>query len=151
MYWPLGTPRIFYAKGSNSPTTYDSDDAHDSETLVAVSPNDFGEITGTGLRSEGRKLGKEKEEEAGSASLQSSSTSHIDNKKSRSSLNVTISEDVNKKAGSSAILALKMSRNGALFATINISELTIWQTKVRLDYRHESQGCSETYGIGADI
>ena len=50
--------------------------------------------------------------------------------KSESSLDVTFSEELNDQAANNAILALKMSRNGALFATITITELTIWQTKV---------------------
>ena len=50
--------------------------------------------------------------------------------KSESSLDVTFSEEVNDQAANNAILALKMSRNGALFATITCTELTIWQTKV---------------------
>lgn len=55
----------------------------------------------------------------------------LDNgKKSGSSLDVTFSEELNDQAANNAILALKMSRNGALFATITITELTIWQTKV---------------------
>lgn len=161
MYWPLGTPRIFSAKVINSITTYDSDDNHEDEALVAVSPsNDIGDV----MSSSGSKKAvqsdnllptgdsaqevQDVEEREGQEDEASVSRAHRSRReflgphhtlgtslqggnKSGSSLDVTFSEELNVQAANGAILALKMSRNGALFATITVTEMTIWQTKVR--------------------
>lgn len=159
MYWPLGTPRIFSAKVTNPVTTYNSDYNHEAETLVAVSPTD--DAKGTNSSSGGKKPveldgpisegdnrdtpeqsdNREDEESAfvgdrGSRNElldphRALGASLEDAKKSGSSLDVTFSEETNEQVANNAILALKMSRNGALFATITVTELTIWQTKVR--------------------
>jgi len=158
MYWPLGTPRIFSAKVTNSVTTYDSDDNHEDGTLVAVSPiDDTGDATSSkrATQSDGLLLagnGAQKAQDVEEREVQKDETtvsrahrskrefldphhalgaSLEEGNKSGSSLDVTFSEELNEQAANGAILALKMSRNGALFATITVTEMTIWQTKVR--------------------
>ena len=160
MYWPLGTPRIFSAKVTNSVTTYDSDDNHEDQSLVAVSPiYDTGNATssssskkavqsddllmagGSAQEVQDVEEREAQEDEAASRVYRSKmefldphhalSASLEDGNKSGSSLDVTFSEELNEQTANGAILALKMSRNGALFATITVTEMTIWQTKVR--------------------
>ncbi|KAF8469105.1 RIC1-domain-containing protein [Kalaharituber pfeilii] len=74
-------------------------------------------------------------------------------KKSGSSLDVTISEDVKNEVASRDILVLKMARNGTLFATITTSEMTIWQTKPTAVVAHvrRSQLSLNSYGPNKDL
>ena len=162
MYWPLGTPRIFSAKLTNSVTTYDSDDNHEDQTLVAVSPVDDTRdaysskkaVQSDDLLLTGHSAQEVQEvEEQESYEDEAASRAHLpkrefldphhalgasleDGNKSGSSLDVTFSEELNEQTANGAILALKMSRNGVLFATITVIEMTIWQTKVRAGF-HE--------------
>lgn len=147
MYWPLGTPRIFSAKFTNLVTTYDSDDNTETDTLVALSPVDNVEASSSQSHSDNpllnNGLGLGKDDPVNSRqkdwpNISSASSPHIsrdgssvESKISRPNLDVIFSEETSGQLASGALLALRMSRNGALFATLSVSEMTIWQTKVR--------------------
>lgn len=148
MYWPLGAPRVYAAKIPGIGSTYDSDD---DGSIIAASPiEEPSEASG--------KLPETPEGNELSAKPVEVAEDHTERKvkdvvngneglhpgrleeagKSGSSLDVTFTDtaDEEKKRthGSRDLLALKMSRNGALFATVTASELTIWQTRVGVHF-----------------
>ena len=135
MYWPLGAPRIFAAKVPGGPVvTYDSDDSEAQPRIGNSASTKQQEKDGADP--DDLLLHDGTHEDGHDGKLDPSSASgglrpKLD-KKSGSSLDVTFTEDEKAQVGSRNLIALKMSRNGALFATITISELTIWQTKVAM-------------------
>lgn len=148
MYWPLGTPRIFSAKVTNLVTTYDSDDNPETGTQVPVDNDEDSSSKfysdhpllddGPGFEEEGsvNSLRKDGPNISSTYSLRTPLRIPRDNaseesKISRSNLEVIFSKETNEQLASGALLALRMSRNGALFATLSVCEMTIWQIKVR--------------------
>lgn len=125
MYWPLGTPRIYAAKlpAVSAPPVYDSDDesaelvrnslsgssgAGDDDDFAAVKELADDEDEEEEEARDGQKIG-EKEVADQEVSKQTESA-----------------EDAEPETG---IIALKVARNGVLFATVTSAELTIWQMK----------------------
>ena len=151
MYWPLGTPRIFSAQVTNLVTTYDSDDNPETGTLVTLSPVDNVEDSnsqfhplldgdhGRGGKDPVNSRRKDGPNISNTFSLKTPlsspqiprENSSGESKISRSNLDVIFSEETNEQLTSGALLALRMSRNGVLFATLSVNEMTIWQIKVR--------------------
>lgn len=121
MYWPVGAPRIYAAKlpiPSIAPPSYDS--RNHSTSSARASTDSTAEPTPPAAASvdecsedENRKVGEQEvvdEDEEAKALPQPTPEQHQD---------------------ASHIIALKVARNGSLFATVTSAELTIWQTKVR--------------------
>lgn len=140
MYWPLGTPRIYAAKlpATSTPPVYDSDDG--SAELVRNSLS-----TSSGIDEEEEDFEKVKElpedddeaqdgQKVGEKEVVDQDMLEVPKRKgpgkridSRAS---SVSAGAEEGAEEGDIIALKIARNGFLFATITGSELTIWQMKV---------------------
>lgn len=126
MYWPLGTPRIYAAKlpAVSAPPIYDSDD--DSAELVR---NSLSSSSGVGEEDdEVKELADDDEDEArdGQKIGEKEVADEIPQQRTDP---VVDDADADIETG---ILALKIARNGVLFATITAAELTIWQTKASM-------------------
>lgn len=126
MYWPLGTPRIYVAKlpAVSVPPVYDSDD--DSAELVR---NSLSGSSGAGEEDDDsnvKELAEDDEEETRDGQK-------IGEKEVADEVPQQTDEDVDVEIPAAAaaigVLALKVARNGVLFATVTAAELTIWQTK----------------------
>lgn len=127
MYWPLGTPRIYVAKlpAVSAPPVYDSDD--DSAELVR---NSLSGSSGAGEDDDDsnvKELAEDDEEETRDGQK-------IGEKEVADEVPQRTDEDGDVEApaatAATGVLALKVARNGVLFATVTAAELTIWQTKV---------------------
>lgn len=137
MYWPVGPPRIFAAKAPSSEhlPEYDSDDSDSAEVVrnrisLSSGPEDIESLPeNREYSSEGehtdvsQKVGEQQVFEDVELPLSSSS-------ESRPKLRF----DDETRAH---IVALSVARGGMLFASITVSDLTIWQTKA---------GASELHG-----
>lgn len=142
MYWPLGTPRIYAAKlpATSSPPTYDSDD--DSAELVRNSlsassgsergEEDFEEVKEVpedddedALGQDGQKVGEKEVVDQDMLEVPKKKIGKADSAASSIS-----GAGKDNDQGRGDIIALKVARNGFLFAAVTGSELTIWQMKV---------------------
>lgn len=119
MYWPVGAPRIYAAKlpvPSIPPPSYDSRNPSTSSVRASTDsgPNPPAAASvDESSEDENRKVGEQEvvdEDEDAKAPPPPTPEQHQD---------------------ASHIIALKVARNGNLFATVTSAELTIWQTKVR--------------------
>jgi hypothetical protein len=147
MYWPVGTPRIYAAKlpAVISPPVYDSDDGSAELVRNSLSASS-GSGNGDGEDDEGfeevKELPEEEDDDAlGQDGQKVGEKEVVDqdmldvpkkNRADRADSTTSSISGLGKdgEPGRGDIIALKVARNGFLFATITASELTIWQMKV---------------------
>lgn len=133
MYWPIAAPRVYVARVPPPavPIDYDSEGSAElvrhrlSVSSAADDPDQNDSVKGsTEDEDEGRKVGeKEVEDEE---SLPDTPSASSRGNQHQNSTNSSPNEEL------SHIIALRVARNGHLFATVTKTELTIWQTKVRI-------------------
>ena len=144
MYWPVGAPRIYAASSSKSTgnLTVESDD--DAESREAT------DGSGSLLEAPSTVSGDRSDDGISAPSGTSTPMSPgtpgvkpIEQQEPQSALSarllrpeVPLSSAAAASARKEALLALRVSRTGHLFAVISPTSLTIWQTKV----------CTPTHG-----
>ncbi|KAH0607581.1 uncharacterized protein H6S33_002615 [Morchella sextelata] len=170
MYWPVGTPRIYAAKlpAVISPPVYDSDDGSAELVRNSLSASS-GSGNGDGEDDEGfeevKELPEEEDDDAlGQDGQKVGEKEVVDqdmldvpkkNRADRADSTTSSISGLGKdgEPGRGDIIALKVARNGFLFATITASELTIWQMKPTAVVAHvrRSQSSLNTYGVNTDV
>ncbi|KAL7276296.1 WD40 repeat protein [Rhizina undulata] len=155
MYWPLGAPRIYAAKipAASSPHIYDSDDSsaelvRNSLSLSSVDndTDEFEEVNEEPEEEEdeSRKVGEK--EVADQESIEAPEKKE----KGRAKDSAANGED-GRNRDKRNIVALKVARNGLVFATITTSELTIWQTKPTAVVAHVRRSANSLTSYGPNI
>ena len=137
MYWPIGAPRIYAASNhalSREPTLLASDDADSKASLLESSLPDSDRdseavVAVTGEPKEGGRTAQDPATKGKNKEV-SDPQSRPDTPRDRDG--VEDGSDAPLTQDDGAIIALRASRSGHLFATITTTTLTIWQTRVCL-------------------
>ena len=142
MYWPIAAPRVYVARVPPPavPIDYDSEGSAElvrrrlsvsSAVTDAEADPDVNGSTKNCVEEEdeGRKVGEQEVEDEESLPDTPGATSHHHRRSSESC-----------DEARSHITAIRVARNGHLFATITRTELTIWQTKVCLSRERRTLG-----------
>lgn len=131
MYWPIGAPRVYAASNRKPPrdrVLKSDDDAESRDTTE-------GSGSLVDAPSNGSDLEDENETPSGMSTPVTPMTPGIhplehDTQRHLSSRQLGYDTSISSSAGKEALLSLKISRTGHLFAVITSTSLTIWQTKV---------------------
>ena len=142
MFWPIAAPRIYAASSSSSSSSsanapivgdHNHDDLGDSDAKRSLStdgdaePSEYEDANESVSEANGAVGGDETvEERAGSEGLVPS------NRESRSRLDANGAQirSPDEERGEGAIVGLRVSRSGHIFATMTARTVTIWQTRV---------------------
>lgn len=133
MYWPIGAPRIYAASNSRSPkdrTFEPDDDAESRETTDGSGELLEAPSVGSG------GLGEDNDALSGEPPLtpKTPGIKPVEQNDGHQTLPLPPSENGSYfpgiDQGRGPLLALRISRQGHIFAVITSTSLTIWQTKV---------------------